>query len=86
MSACFIFLHTCRMNYLSLLLLARDVFGKLLFFVIALCLSHHELPVLLSCQTLMCLPGSFLNHTSPFISCMADILWQDSAGNDVHVT
>ena len=52
----------CVGAYLCLLLMACDILGVLLFFMVALSLGRHQLPVLFSCQSLVSPPGSFLQY------------------------
>lgn len=52
--------HDCDCEYLCLLFHASHIFGILFLFLVALGLGHHELPVLLCCQSLMGPPGSLL--------------------------
>ena len=47
--------------HLSLLLMAGDILVILLLIMSALCLGHHQLPVLLCCHSLMGSPGSLLH-------------------------
>ncbi len=50
----------CKQADLCLLVIAGGVLGVLLLFMVALRLGHHQLLVLLCCQSLMGPPGSRL--------------------------